>query len=348
MTAIRLTRRAFGGLAAGALAAPYVARAADGKIVATTWGGGVGDMWKAAFGEPFAKRTGIAVDFVESANPATAVQTQAADPQFNVVTSTYVDAVNLDRAGLLEGFDPATLPLDGVADSYVLKSAEGKLLGAPSYRTIYGIAYNTDLVKPGEITSWKDLADPKWKGKIATARPFYGSIYDLTAFAYATGGDSDNVDEGLNLYKQIADNALTAFTSLAQANQLLSRGEIYAAPYYAARVWAMKSEGLPVELAIPEEGALALPYLTYVPKNTFAVPEALKMLNYIMEPEPQAIAAEMAGYLPLAPGAKVSPRMEQVMGMPYADLTTKLIEPNWTTLAVNQDARVQMIEKMLG
>lgn len=32
-------------------------------------------------------------------------------------------------------------------------------------------AYNTDLVKPGEIKSWWDLVHPKWKGKIVMTSP---------------------------------------------------------------------------------------------------------------------------------------------------------------------------------
>lgn len=35
-----------------------------------------------------------------------------------------------------------------------------------TYNTHSGLAYNTDLVTPGEITSWWDLTKPKWRGQI--------------------------------------------------------------------------------------------------------------------------------------------------------------------------------------
>ena len=35
--------------------------------------------------------------------------------------------------------------------------------------------YNTDIVQEGEITGWRDLLDPKWKGKIAAMDPTRGA-----------------------------------------------------------------------------------------------------------------------------------------------------------------------------
>ncbi|MBI4331074.1 MAG: extracellular solute-binding protein [Chloroflexi bacterium] len=37
------------------------------------------------------------------------------------------------------------------------------------------MAVNTNLVNPGEIKSWKDLLDPRWKGKVATINPVTNS-----------------------------------------------------------------------------------------------------------------------------------------------------------------------------
>jgi ABC-type Fe3+ transport system substrate-binding protein len=39
-----------------------------------------------------------------------------------------------------------------------------------------GVYINTDMVKPGEITSGKDLLDPKWKGKIVLMDPRSGGF----------------------------------------------------------------------------------------------------------------------------------------------------------------------------
>ncbi|HEY7046830.1 MAG TPA: extracellular solute-binding protein [Jatrophihabitantaceae bacterium] len=65
---------------------------------------------------------------------------------------------------------------------------QGKATGAPfvdqpSYNSVAKLSIqgqeqfmvNTDLVKDGQINGWKDLLDPKWKGKIVAMDPTTGS-----------------------------------------------------------------------------------------------------------------------------------------------------------------------------
>ena len=49
-------------------------------------------------------------------------------------------------------------------------------LALETYQIDLPLAYNTTMVKPGDIKSWDDLTDPKWRGKLiadARAQSFY-------------------------------------------------------------------------------------------------------------------------------------------------------------------------------
>jgi iron(III) transport system substrate-binding protein len=46
------------------------------------------------------------------------------------------------------------------------------------------ISYNTNLVKPGDITSFQDLLDPKWKGKMVSRDPTSAGTGGNTAYFY--------------------------------------------------------------------------------------------------------------------------------------------------------------------
>lgn len=348
MVEITLSRRSLAAALALAPVFPLVAQAqGSGKVVVATWGGGVGDTWREAFGKPFQAASGVPVTVNEVADPSAQIRAQAASPQYNAFVGTFSDAVNLHRDGLIETFDPAEFPtVANTLPGYRMTGKDGRLLGLPVYFQYYAIAVNTDLVKPGQITSWKDLAAPKWKGQIAITRPVYASIYDLTVCAYAEGGTERDVTPGLDLFKRIAANAMTVYSSMAQMNQLLQRGEVAAAPYYATRVWAMRKQGLPVDLVIPTEGALINPYIAMVPKGTFDLPAAKRFLAFLAEPGPQSRMTDLTGYLPLANGAKLTAEQEKMLGMPLDALKAKLIQPDWTVIAEQQQKRADIVEQL--
>src|SRR5436305_75663 len=51
---------------------------------------------------------------------------------------------------------------------------------APTRFSYLGACYNTNLVKPGEIKSFADFLDPKWKGKIAWSGTVIGAMLFIT------------------------------------------------------------------------------------------------------------------------------------------------------------------------
>ncbi|MGA0594666.1 extracellular solute-binding protein [Enterovirga sp. CN4-39] len=330
------------GLAAG----PACAQ----KISMATWGGGVGETWRNSFGKLFQEATGTPVTITEVPNPEAQVRAQKGSPQYNAVIATYFEAANMNKDGLIETFDVADFPeIKNIAEKYRLLDGNGRLLGMPVYFMYYGIALNTDNAKAAEFASWADLAKPKWKGQLALNRPIYASTYDLTVLAYATGGNEKNIEPGMKLYEQIAQNGMTAFSSMAQMNQLLTRGEIAGGAYYSTRIWQMKREGLTnVEFVVPKEGALMLPYLVVVPKGAPDMAAAKKWLDFVGKADPQLRATEISGYMPLNETAVLPPPLEKIVGMPLAVLKPKLIQPDWAYIAEKQKERVAFVEKTIA
>ena len=333
-------------LSIGATAGPANAQ----KISMATWGGGVGETWRNSFAKLFQEATGTPVTVTEVPNPEAQVRAQKGAPQYNAVIATYFEAANMNKDGLIETFDAADFPeIKNIAEKYRLVDEKGRLLGMPVYFMYYGIALNTDNAKPAEMTSWHDLAKPKWRGQLALNRPIYASTYDLTVLAYATGGDEKKIEPGMKLYEQIAQNGMTAFSSMAQMNQLLTRGEVAAGAYYSTRIWQMKREGLTnVDFVIPKEGALMLPYLVVVPKGAPDMTTAKKWLDFIGKADPQLKATEISGYMPLNETAVLPPALEEIVGMPLAVLKPKLIQPDWTYIAEKQKERVAFVEKTIA
>jgi len=132
-------------------------------------------------------------------------------------------------------------------------------------------------------------------------------------------------------------------------NQLLQRGEVTAAPYYSTRVWQMKRDGLTnVEMVIPKEGALMLPYIVVVPKNAKGRDSYMKWLNYVAQPEGQVRIADIAGYLPLNSEAKISKDAEKMLGQSLTALRDKLYQPDWNYIAEHRRARMELVERAMA
>lgn len=117
--------------------------------------------------EAFQKKYGIAVDYVRSDSETMALrvfnESKAGHPLADVVDGTS-GFPELKKQGLFLKWLPETaqiLPKEAVdADGYWIANNE----------FIHTAIFNTNLVAPGtEPTSFQDLLDPKWKGKMAWA-----------------------------------------------------------------------------------------------------------------------------------------------------------------------------------
>lgn len=331
------------------LAAPALAQA-PAPVVMAVWGGGGALVWRESFVPQFTAATNTPVRIVEVPNPAGALRSPAASTQYSAALVTYFEAVQLAQAGLIETFTPQELPsLAEVSEAYRPAVPGGRFAGMPVYFTFYGVAFNTNLARAEDFSSWNNLTAPAWRGRLAITRPMYAASYDLVIMAKARGGDERNIAPGLPLLQGVIDNSLTTYSSLAHMNSLLTRGEATAVPFYASRVWSLRRQGATdINITIPSEGALMLPYVVVVPKGSRNRAGAIRWMNHIGTAEPQAKAAAMDGWLPMNRSTVLPADLERVIGSPLPRLMEQLYAPDWNVIVENQEARMDQIERMMA
>ena len=115
--------------------------------------------------------------------------------------------------------------------------------------TVNVIAYNTKLLSAADAPkTWKDLLDPKWKGKLVTAHPGYSGVIatHVLALVHLHGWD---------YFKELARNKPMLVQSAVDPAGIVASGERWVAvnggDYY---YYQMKKKGNPIEVVYPKEG----------------------------------------------------------------------------------------------
>lgn len=329
------------------LAAGSIGTQAD--VIHATWGGGGALTLRDHLQAHFTRRTNIAARVVEVPNTAGAVRSPTAS-QYNVVDLTYFEAVGLGRTNLVEAFEDSEFPgLANIPAELIVRNRQGKVVGLATHFAYYAIAFNTTLAKASDFGSWNDLGDPRWKGRLAVTRPIYASSYDLTILARANGGDARNITPGLEPLRRIIGNALTTYTSLAHMNTLLARGEVAAVPFYSTRVWHLRKQGQTnIDMVIPREGALMLPYVVMVPKGSANRAQTVAYLNELIDAQAQSRLSAYTGAIPSNSQAVLPKEIEESLGMTRAQFMAKMYVPDWNVIVTSHEDRINQIEQMVA
>jgi putative spermidine/putrescine transport system substrate-binding protein len=167
-----------------------------------------------------------------------------------------------------------------------------------------GLAYNPKVfaekgwTKP---TSWMDLANPKYKGKVVF-QSLPSSTFGLHGFLMVNriqGGNDKNVEPGFKAWPTtIGPNVLEYIPSSAKLSEMVQTGEAAVFPLTPTMVSTFKARGLPIEYVQPKEGSVVLMTAECViAKNT--EPElAQKLAEFILTTDVQAKALQYGNYNP--------------------------------------------------
>ena len=179
-----------------AFAAMVAAAKQEGSVVVD---GPPGDAVREALTQGFARAYGIQVVYIGNGGSQSGVRVRterAAGKYLLDVLMSGSDTPTLTFLpnGWLDRIEPALLAPD-VIDRR--KWRDGHLWFEDDQHTILrvlqyvtpNLAINTHVVKPGEVTTWKSVLDPKWQGKIVAKDPTVaGAGSSLTSYFYLTFG----------------------------------------------------------------------------------------------------------------------------------------------------------------
>ncbi|MFC1968227.1 ABC transporter substrate-binding protein [Chloroflexota bacterium] len=145
---------------------------------------------------------------------------------------------------------------------------------------------NTDLVKEGEIISWNDLLDPKWKGKMVMTdprRPGPGAA-GIYTFVEKLGED---------FWKKMDQQDLLLVVDYGQVVDMVVHGERPLALFPSgSRAAAAIAAGTPITPVHLKEGTDTIPKGLVLIKDAPHPNAALVVLNWTLTKEGQAATAK--------------------------------------------------------
>lgn len=206
-----------------------------------------------------------------------------------------------------------------------------------------GLAYNAKMFKEkgwAAPTSWMDLADPKYKGKVVFQSMSSSSfgLHGFLMFNRIQGGNDKNVEPGFKAWPtSIGPNVLEYIPSSAKLSEMVQTGEAAIFPLTPTAVAALKTKGIPVEYAPPKEGAVVLMVGQCVIANNSEPELSQKLAEFLLSPLAQANVLQYGAQIPTNPKAPaVGDGVQQVADINKWMKTAVTID--WDSINANRPA----------
>lgn len=261
------------------------------ELVLGTFGGSFADNVTACYIEPFQVATGATVitKLGSSSQHAASVRATGGDSDMDVVFADDAFAVQIANEGLAVQLDRSKLSnapdiIDGAwgaGDAYV-----AAMLGATT------IIYNREKISEPP-TSWYDLFDPKYEGRVAIGDVSGTSGWQfLAALNKLEGGTLDDITPGIEKIRPLAKSSPLLYSQADQVVAMFERDEIDLAVWYPDRAGVAAKNGLPLAAAYPKEGAIGIRPTILIPKGAEDEDLAHKFIDTVLDADNQKCFSE--------------------------------------------------------
>ncbi|MCB8882723.1 ABC transporter substrate-binding protein [Acidisoma cellulosilytica] len=305
------------------------AKAAD-KLTIATFGGSFINDTKTCVIAPFTKTTGspVVVQLGNSVQLAAAIRAMGGRSAYDVVYLDNSLATELENEGLLQPLDVSKLQSYPQID----KSAFGPGNDYVTFEvSATALVYDPTVIKTPP-TSWADLFDPKYRGRMALGDITGTSgMQTMLAINRLKGGTLDNVKPGMDAMKTLIPGAVTLYTQADQLLALFQQGDIVIAPWYPDRAGAAILKGYSLAVAYPKEGAVGIRPVLVIPKGDAHPELALKYIDTVLSAPAQTCFTEREYAAPVNTTVKLSPEVSKIVAT--GDNYKRLWFPDPETLA---------------
>jgi putative spermidine/putrescine transport system substrate-binding protein len=282
------------------------------KLVISVWGGSWKDLVEKTVAKKFKEQTGADVEFITGGTIDRLNKAKLAkgNPESDLTFTTSHVGWLYANDGLYEQLDMSKIPN---AKSLVEQAKISPYhLGTWAY--VYTIGYRPDMVPAGmTFTSWNDLWDPALKGKISA--PDFDASHLVVVSAKLAGGDAATWEKGSDKLKALKPNFKAYYANDAASQQLMQNGEAPVQVMLSMNAYHIASQGVPVKLAIPKEGAVLGIDTIGIMKGTKKADLAYKFIDIMLDPAVQSEVATMKKGSPVVTNAKLSDDVAKLPGV---------------------------------
>lgn len=278
-------------------------------VVLMTWGG----VWQKTFQELAAiykTKTGKDVTIVAQATGDAGLArlvAQKGKSDVDLWTPNMINYVRALNAQVLEPLDAKALP--NAADVQKTLIFSHAITAWVSQR---GIFYRKDLV-PFEPKEWKDLWDPRLKGKMAAPAAAFDPGYFPLMASVINGGNEKNLDPGFANLAKLKGSVSSFYTNNVQSIRLLEAGEV------ALVAWGVLPNVIK-HLGPDSKYGFVIPKPAFVAETPIAMvagttkkKEAQDFINFVLSVEAQEILSSALGSAPANSKAKIPASIKPIV-----------------------------------
>lgn len=310
---------------------PGISQAQARRMVFATFTGSWEEAHRAVLVPAFRKATNnaeIALDPMLSVDQIAKVKAASANPPIDIMLHDPGPALVAIKEGLVEPF-----PVEKSKHYGDLIDEAKDPLGPGMFFQTVGLTYNPETIKTPP-TSWADLWDPKFKGKvgITNLNSTLGTGF-MVEIARMNGGSETNIDPAFKAMEKLKPSLAAVASNPGSLATLFQQGQIDISPGNFNAIQIMKARGVPVEFVAPKEGAIAFKTTVHIVKNTPHKDLAAALIDAALSPEVQTQLMK-SPYLIVPTNGKVAMTGEiaKVLAKDQAEMKKKFVFQDWKAI----------------